>query len=82
LPGYKRVADVRITQPENPHFNADGPTLQKYLQEMKALSDRVGASPDADPNAALEGLDGNLELRITNAKGTFTFKDPNFELLP
>ena len=79
--GYKRVADIKITLPENPHFKADGATLQKYLNDMKALSDRVGADIDADPNAKLEGLGGDLQVRITNANGTFTFDGPDFKLV-
>ena len=50
------VADVRIIQPENPQYNADGAALQKYVKDMKGLSDKVGTTPDADPNAKLEGL--------------------------
>jgi hypothetical protein len=80
-PGYKRVADLRITKPENPQFNADGPALEKYLKERKALSDKVGTDPDADPNAGLEGLSSDLVVRITNAKGTFIFTGPDFDLV-
>lgn len=79
--GYTRIAELQIVEPENPQFNADGPTLEKYLKEAKALSDAVGTHPDADPNATLEGLAPDLRLRVTNAKGTFTFKGPNLDLV-
>jgi hypothetical protein len=78
-PGYKRVADVRIKEPNNPNYNADGSTIEKYLKEMKAEHDRLGTDPDADPNAKLEGLGADLEIRITTSKGTFRYEGANFD---
>lgn len=80
-PGYKRVAEIRIVEAENPHYNADAATLQEYLKDMKALNDRVGTTPDADPNAKLEGVGGDLQVRITNGKGPFKFDGPNFDMV-
>ncbi len=78
-PGFKRIADIRIIEPTNPNFAADEATLSRYLKEMKALSEKIGTDPDADPNARMEGLDGNLQVRITNSKGTFKFDGPDFD---
>jgi len=79
--GYKRVADIRL-QENNPNFKSDGATLEKYLKEMKAESDRVGVDRDANPNAKLEGVSSDLEVRVTNANGTFKFTGPDFNLAP
>lgn len=49
---------------------------------MKADHTRIGKDPDADPNAELHGLGPDLEIRITNAKGTFRFEGTNFDLIP
>ena len=50
---------------------------------MKAQSDRVGANHNADPNAALDGVDSSLQVRIANvAIGTFRLAGPNFDQAP
>ena len=77
-PGYARVADVRLT-PSHPLYEASPQELGAYLKEMKVQHDRIGKDIDADPNAEILGLDGTLEVRITNVNGTFRFKGPNFD---
>jgi hypothetical protein len=34
---------------------------------------------DADPNAEIKGLAPDLEVRVTNANGTYRFRAPDFE---
>ena len=55
--------------------------MEKYLKDMKALSDKVGTDPDADANARLDGIGPDLLVRITNKNGTFNFRGQNFDLV-
>jgi hypothetical protein len=78
-PGYERVADVRV-KPSSPWYKKSAAEIQTYLKEMKARHDRkMAGDPDADPNAMIEGLAPDLEVRVTNANGTYRFRGPDFE---
>ena len=59
---YQRTADVRITNPDNPLFNADRATLQD------ALLGKIRNVDNLEPSGVAPG-----RVRITNGHGTFDF---------
>lgn len=78
-PGYERVADVRV-KPSSPWYKKSAAEIHTYLKEMKASRDRLKSGDiDADPNADIAGLASDLEIRVTNANGTFRFRGPDFD---
>jgi len=60
--GYTRTADVRITNPDNPLFNADRAALQDALRGKITNLGNLD-SPGAPPG----------HVRVTNSRGTFEF---------